>query len=155
MLTILEHNRTPTQDDVLYLGTAHVGEEASSDFSGYYTIYSKINIGDVFDGKLLIQIPPEMVNRYVFMIAATMEMTDRIMKSSSKSVINSTLMTYCQILGQMAVVSSEIAVSGMKEVALIEASLKISKLFQTMMEVLRSKCPPAIVEKLMTDVRLL
>lgn len=152
MLNVLEYNRSPNIDEILYLSAAHVGSKAASDFAAYYAVYSKIDVESIFDAKVPIQIPSSMLDRYVYMIVATMELVQRV---SQKNKFQAAVKTYCEILAQMSEVSSEIAVVGLKEITLIESSLKLKKLFHTVMSVIRSDYPKNIQQQLIEDVKLI
>jgi hypothetical protein len=154
MLSIIEANRkNPSHEEVLYLGSSHLGEEGASDFTGYYKIYSKIDMAGVYNGKIDILIPDEMVNRYVYVIAATLELVDRAAKQQSIVLVARALDTYSRILGEMTKVSSELAIVGLKEIVILEKSLQIKKLFQAVMAAIKKICSDSVYQQIIEDVR--
>jgi hypothetical protein len=152
MLSIIEHNRIPSIDEVLYVSGAHVGDEAGSDFSQYYEIYSKIDVVGVLDGKVAISIPSSMVDRYIYVVASTQELINR---TKDRGKLAASLPIYSNILGQMSQIQSEIALTGLKEVALSEKALKIKGLFHAVLETIRATQGPEVEKRLTSDLHLL
>ena len=152
LLTVIENNRHPGIDEVLYVCAAHAGDEAAADFSAYYEIYSKIDIAAVLDGKIKVEIPDVMVDRYIYMVASTMELVNR---SDNKQKLLDALAVYCTILGNMVSVQSEIALTGLKELALAEKSLKIKGLYHTVFEYLRKTQPEEVMKRIRSDLQVL
>ena len=152
MLGVIEYNRTPNQDEVLYLSAAHVGNKAASDFSSYYSVYSKIDMKSIFDRKIEVQIPDSLLNKYIYMIAATMELVQRV---NDKTTFVDGVKVFCEILARMSEESSEIAVVGLKEITLFDKTLKLKKLFHTVMAILRKDHPPKVHQRLIEDVKII
>lgn len=143
---VLDHDR------IAYMCAAHVGGPAAADFASYHMIYSKILMDQIFDGRIPIEIPSDMLNRYIYMIAATLELTHRASGKSKEKDITKPLKVYCDIVGQMASTASEIAVVGLKEVVLLGKALGMTKLYRTVMDTLRANVPASIVNKLVADI---
>jgi len=152
MLGIIEYNRTPNQDEILYLSSAHVGHKAAADFASFYSVYSKIDMKSIFDYKISIEIPSSLLDKYIYMIASTMELVQRV---SNKETFTKGVEVFCNILAKMSEESSEIAVAGLKEVTLYDKSLKLKKLFHTVMAVLRKDYPPQVHQRLIEDVKII
>ena len=152
MLGIIEYNRTPGQDEILYLSAAHVGNKAAADFASYYSVYSKIDMKSIFDHKIPVQIPDSLLDRYIYMIASTMELVQRV---GDKATFKDSINVFCDILAEMSDKSSEIAVVGLKEVTLFDKTLKLKKLFHTVMAVLRKDHPAEVHQRLIEDVKII
>ena len=154
ILSIVENNRDPDQAEVLYLGSAHIGDEAASEFSSHYFVYSKIDIGSVFDRRIPVEIPGDMMHRYIYMMASNREFMDRYLKTKPNERRDLT-MFYSAVLAKIAMVQSEIAIAGLKEIIDYESSLKVSRLFTNVIDVLRQVLPPDLFTKIVSDIRLL
>jgi len=152
ILGIIEYNRVPNQEEILYVSAAHVGHKAASDFASFYVVYSKIDMKGVFDHKIPIQIPNTLLDKYVYMIASTMELVQRVPDSTK---FTDSIDVFCKILALMSEESSEIAVAGLKEVTLYDKSLKLKKLFYSVMTTLRKDYPSEIHQRLIEDVKII
>jgi hypothetical protein len=150
LLSIIERNRAVPLDEVLFVGAAHVGDEAASDFGGYYEMYSKIDAAAVLEGRINIEIPSSMVNRYIYMMACTLEMIDR---AKDKKALAKAIPILCNVFGAMCQVQSEIAVAGLKEIVLAEKAHALKGLFITVLNTLRQTQDASSVEKLTIDLQ--
>jgi hypothetical protein len=69
------------QTDIQYLGYAHLGGYASSEFTAYYQIYSKTEMDRIFDKKKSIIIPESNSDQYIYGMAAASEYINRIVET--------------------------------------------------------------------------
>lgn len=129
--TMEKYLKNVNHADILYYAAAHVGEEAASEFTAYYKIFSEIPTEDIFDRKIEITVPTHMSGQYVFMLATISEFFNRIQDSNvTKNAYEQTINTMCMILIQLGKLSSEIAVTGLKEILLTQESLKLKKIYE-------------------------
>ena len=129
--TMEKYLKNINHSDILYYASSHVGEEAASEFTTYYKIFSEIPTEDIFDRKIEISIPHNMGGQYVFMLATISEFFNRIQDNNiTKTLYDQTINTMCMILIQLGKISSEIAVTGLKEILLTQESLKLKKIYE-------------------------
>lgn len=115
--------------DIIYHATGYVGAEAASAFATNYELYLSVNIADIFDRKVALEIPEDYIKRYVLMMAAVNELFNRYFDekySKQKADIIKIISEICVAVGQK---SSEICISGLKEMVLICDSLDQDKLY--------------------------
>ncbi|MEM4385531.1 MAG: ATP-binding protein [Candidatus Anstonellales archaeon] len=125
-------------DDVYYLASSHIGKDAGSEFSSYYSIYKKLNISDVFEGKASIDV--SNVNRYIYGMAATNEYVNRAIKSkNAKNITN----IYVKITSEIYSYEKEVAVAMLKHLVDLSESLNNKKAKDLFIEV-RSAMPDDI-----------
>lgn len=122
--------------EVLYNAYGHVGNKASAEFGIYYDIYSKTNIGEVFDEKKKIEIPKNNTDMYIYGMAASNEYVNRIIDLKSKSEIlpvskinnikNNNIKIISQIITGIGKTAIEISVSLLKNISDYETALGMS-----------------------------
>ena len=119
---------------VLYWGSAHVGEEKASLFSTYYKLFRNINTKDIFDGKQPINVPTDMQGAYIYMMAMIDEFFNRFIDAHKNKKQNTTgklIDTLAQLIVRCAKNSfEEIAVPSLKEVVMTSGSLGYTTLYQ-------------------------
>lgn len=115
--------------DILYYATAHVGEEAASEFTAYYKIFSQVEVDKIFDGSIEVNAPSDMSGQYVYMMATISEFFNRYFKRKNSEVRNQLIKKMSQILIELAKTRSEIATTGLKEIAVTESSLNLRNLY--------------------------
>jgi len=110
------------QVNLSYIANAHVSGGASSAFVTFYHIYSKTQMDKVFDGTKPVKCPEEELDKYIYMIAAGNEYVNRHHKETDKNLKEKIVQKVCEIISAVAENSSEIAVSGVKEILELETS---------------------------------
>jgi hypothetical protein len=120
LLNEMEKYMTLSQADVTYWSSTHVGDEAGADFSGYWHVYSAIQADKIFDGKLEIEIPKELANKYIMTIACTNEYIHRFVNK-----IGNPTPVYVNIVSKLLDVMPEIAISGIKDLSIYSFETKV------------------------------
>lgn len=142
----------PSVNEISYYSAAHVGGEAASDFSSFYNFYSKTEIDAVFDRTKKIAIPDDNSGRYIYGISAVNEYSGRIIKSDKdKKKVSDTIEIFSDIIIEISKVTSEIGFAMMKELIMIENSLKKDMQYALIKQSMRKK-DAAIENKITSDV---
>jgi len=146
-----------SQQDILYYCAAHCGDAAASEFTSYYKIFSQIETDRIFDRQINIEIPESLTNRYIYILANVSEFIDRYTKPKVKV---DDKVQYCNIMGEilikMAKESEEIALTGMKEISVVERTLNIRSLYDQLKNTMKmrdEKITDRLLEDLFTNVK--
>jgi len=115
--------------DILYYAAAHVGEEAAGEFTAYYKIFSQVEVDKIFDGTIEIKAPTDMSGQYVYLMATLSEFFNRYLKRKDSEVRNQLIKIMSMILIELAKTRSEIATTGLKEIAVTETSLNMRNIY--------------------------
>jgi hypothetical protein len=118
-----------SHSDILYYAAAHVGEEAASEFTAYYKIFSQVEVDKIFDGLIDIVIPQDMSGQYVYLMATVSEFFNRYIKRKDQTARDSLIKTMSMILIELAKNRSEIATTGLKEIAVTETGLNMRNIY--------------------------
>lgn len=114
--------------DVLYYAEAHVGEEASAEFTMYYKIFSEVETEKIFNGDIEPEIPNDMSGQYIFVLANVSEFFNRFAKQNVKDEDKQrSIQIIAKILVKTAKISTEMAVVGSKEIIMTELSLNLKR----------------------------
>lgn len=152
LLSVMEQNISNIpHTDILYYGSAHVGEEAASEFTTYYKLFGAVQTKEIFNGKIAIMIPSNMSERFVYTLATVSEFINRFTSGKGERRDNA-LLTMANIICQITNVSSEIAVTGLKEIAISEQSLRIKDMYFGLKDNIE-KIDPDVVKKLECDIQ--
>lgn len=83
ILNSMEHFiKNISQEEIMYNSYAHVGKNASAEFTAYYKIYSKTEMDKIFDKKKLISIPDNTTDTYIYGMAASNECVSRFLEAN-------------------------------------------------------------------------
>ena len=115
--------------DILYYAAAHVGEEAAGEFTAYYKIFSQVEVDKIFDGVIEIKAPSDMSGQYVYMMATLSEFFNRYLKRKDAMIRGELIKIMSKILIELAKSRSEIATTGLKEIAVTETSLNMKNIY--------------------------
>lgn len=137
ILNPLEDNGRINMNDVLYYCASHNGDEAASKFATYYKIFSEVEVEKIFDKKIPIIIPSDMSNQYIYMIATISEFNKRYSESKKFEYID----IISDIILKIAKTRIEIAIVGLKEIAINENLLKLKNCYDLLKTTLNSKDP--------------
>lgn len=135
---------------LLYYGSGHVGSEAASEFVTYYKIYAQVETDKIFDGIIPIKVPTDFSGQYIFTIANVNEFIDRFQKAKSQDR-GPIIETMANILTEVAIAKSQVAVTGMKDLILLENSLKLRNVYSRVKAVIATQ-NPEINKKLEEDI---
>lgn len=141
-----------TQRRLTYLCAGHVGDEAASEFTTYYKLFSEVETTKIFDREIPIVIPGDMSKRYIYILANASECVDRYTKegaSSDKQL--EALNIFSEICLEMGKVASEISVTGIREIIFTEAALGLRGFYATMRKQLAT-INNSIWEKIKDDI---
>lgn len=140
ILNPLEEIGPVNMQDALYYCSAHNGEEAASKFSTYYKIFSEVEVEKIFDKKIPIIIPTDMSNQYIYMIANVSEFNKRYAEAKKDNKID-LVNIIGEIILEIAKTRIEIAVVGLKEIALSESILKLKDCYSLLKTIINTKNP--------------
>lgn len=146
--------------ELLYVAGSHVSSSAASDYAQYDQFYAKLELDKVFDKKKAIKIPKNMSDRYIYIMAASAEFInklneiDKITESKRDDARDACINTISEILIQMAEVSKELSVAGLKEILITERALKLKSSYPSIDGNIQ-KSNPILYKELMQDVRKL
>jgi len=155
LLTAMETNLPEvTHQDLLYYCSGHVGTLAASDFATYYKIYSQVETDKIFDGSIPIKVPSDFAGQYIFAIANVNEFVNRYKKTKKTEDRGPLIETMANIIIEVAIVKSQVAVTGMKDLILLENSLKLRNVYNRIKAVIATQ-NPEINKKLEEDIRSL
>jgi len=143
-----------THPDLLYYGSGHVGSEAASEFASYYKIYSQVETDKIFDKLIKIEVPSDFAGQYVFTIANVNEFINRFKKTKNQSEKAALIETMADILIEVAIARSQVAVTGMKDLILLEESLNMRNIYNRIKAVIATK-NPEVNTKFEEDIRRL
>jgi hypothetical protein len=147
MLKVVPHQ------DVLYYAAAHLGDDASAEFTGYYKIFSQVETDKIFDGLIDINVPSDMSGQYIFTLANVTEFIQRYTSKRNKPEDKAKAVdVMARILIAIAQVKSEIAVTGLKEIVVTEQALKIRDAYFRVKSALTMK-DPDMATRLETDIK--
>jgi len=140
-----------SQTDLLYYCAAHCGNAAASEFTSYYKIFSLVETDKIFDKLIPIKIPESLTDRYIYMLANVSEFIDRYTKGkNSEDKLES-----CNIMGKIIIEtaneSEEIALTGMKEILVIQKSLNLRSLYDQLKNTMTMR-DSHITERLVEDL---
>jgi len=139
-----------SHSDLLYYCSGHVGTEAASEFTSYYKLYAKVETAKIFDGLLAIEVPKEFGNQYIFAIANVNEFINRFKKAKTEER-GPIIKIMADIIIEIAMVKSQIAVTAMKDIILLEKSLKLRNVYSRIKGVISTQ-NPEINSKLEDDI---
>ncbi len=152
LLTPMEENlKSIPHQDVLYFANAHLGDAAAGEFTTYYKLFSEVRTKEIFDGNIKIEAPSGLTQQFVYMLANVSEFIDRFTKGNSDKK-NQCVDIMSRIICAVARQSSEIAVTGLKEIALTEQSLKLRDVYFRVKNSIRLK-DESIAQKLEIDIQ--
>lgn len=107
-----KHDNNISMEVIQYLSYAHVGAVASSEFTTYYSIYSKTEMDKVFDRQKKIVIPEDNQDCYIYGMAAANEYTNRIIRhKEKKEKMTDTINILYQIIVEISKYNIEIGVA--------------------------------------------
>lgn len=139
--------------DIMYFGAGHVGEEAASEFATYHKIYSQVETDKIFDKKIPIEIPDSFSGQYIFALANVNEFIDRFKKAKS-NMRGEIVEIMTEIIIELAKSVPSIAVTAMKDIILLENSLKLKNVYSRIKSSI-AIINPAINTKLEEDINKL
>jgi len=139
--------------DIMYYGAGHVGEEAASEFATYHKIYSQVETDKIFDKKIPIEVPESFSGQYIFALANVNEFIDRFKKAKS-NMRGEIVEIMTEIIIELAKVAPPIAVTAMKDIILLETSLKLKNVYSRIKSSI-AIINPAINTKLEEDINKL
>ena len=114
--------------DIMYYGSGHVGETAASEFATYYKVYSQVETDKIFDKKIPIEIPDNFSGQYIFALANVNEFIDRF-KKTKPNLRGELIEIMTEIIIELAKIIPPIAVTAMKDIILLENSLKLKNVY--------------------------
>ncbi len=139
--------------DILYYGAGHVGETAASEFATYHKVYSQVESDKIFDKKIEIIIPNDFSGQYIFALANVNEFINRF-KNGKTEIKGELTEIMTNIIIGLAEKNAAIAVTTLKELILLENTLKLKNIF-TRIKSSIAILNPAINEKLEQDIQKL
>lgn len=152
LLTPMEDNlKSVPHQDVLYFANAHLGDAAASEFTTYYKLFSEVKTKEIFDGSVQVSAPSSLSQQFVYTLANVSEFIDRFSKSKSDKR-NQHVDTMAKVICAVARQSSEIAVTGLKEIALTEQSLKLRDVYFRVKNAIRMR-DGDVAERLEVDIQ--
>lgn len=147
-------NKTSHQE-ILYYASAHIGEEAASEFTTYYKLFSEVKTSEIFDRLEPIRIPSNLTSQYIYILANVSEFINRYIKYTNEKdkgdKRNNIVEIMSDILIELGKQSSELSVTGMKEIVISEKSLKLKNIYSRIANVIQMKDPQMAI-KLKTDI---
>lgn len=117
---------------IMYIAYGHVGPKAASEFAAYYDIYSKTEMGLIFDGKKDIIIPSNNTDMYIYGMSASNEYVNRIVENNTNNITktsktnlqrDSAIKTIATIITKIGASNIEIAVALLKNISEYEMAL--------------------------------
>ena len=139
--------------DPYYLASAYIDTEAALNFSKYYILFGDINTAAIFRGEIPINIPSDLQKKYVYLLACLDEFVNQFTKATDPNDQSKLSGILAAIIINIAETNSEIAVVGLKELILIQNTLKI-KLYSPIMTAIEYQSPIA-AKRIGSDVKAL
>ena len=144
----------PTEQ-ILYYGTAHVGEEAASEFSTYYKIFSQVETEKIFKREIPIKVPDDLTGQYVYAMANISEFFNLYLKKDiPQTTKNDLIQIMSEILLELAKIRTEMATTGLKEIAVTESALKLRNIYIKIHTNINMK-DPTIAARISKDITII
>jgi len=154
-------NGNLTLDEILYVAGGHVSNEAASDYAQYDLFFAKLELDKVFDDRKPIDIPSNMADRYIYIMASVAEFMSRLTianrtetQKESKDIQLKARDKMSEIIHKMGLTAVELAVAGLKEIVINEKALKFKSSYPHIDKWLSNK-DPEIYKKISYDIGVL
>lgn len=142
-------------DQILYYGAAHVGEEAASEFSTYYKIFSQVETVKIFKREIPIKVPDDLTGQYVYTMANISEFFNLYLKKDlQQTAKNDLIQIMSEILLELANVRTEMATTGLKEIAVTESALHLRNIYIKIHTNINMK-NPTIAARISKDITII
>ncbi len=154
LLNPLETHKMVDYSDIMYYASAHVGDEAASEFATYYKIFSQVDVEKIFDRHIEPKAPDEMAQQYIYILANVSEFFNRFCKEGitdlQKKDIFETMAKIIMVIAEKAV---EISIVGLKELIMTENSLKLKgNIYSGIRQIIATQ-KPLLLEKISNDIK--
>lgn len=137
--------------DLFYIASSFIDEQAALNFSKYYIFFSEINTIEIFNGTEEFIVPDDPQKKFVTILANIDEFINRYTNNTKENEKMKYLHILSNIFIEIAKTSSEISVMGLKEILLLENSLKLKGLY-TKFEKSLMTLNPTIAKQLFNKV---
>jgi hypothetical protein len=134
-----------------------VGQEAASDFAAYYKLYTETEMDKVFEKKKEIHIPTDYTEQYTYILAAVSEFFNKLSSEDKDKDNNNVFDIMANIIVGIANKSSEISITGMREIVTIDSYSKKRRKLPIYSELRRriSSLNKEVEQKITRDIELL